>query len=115
MDSNFYFNVEGRISEILLLYVDDMFLTGEEKLIVDAKMKLSTEFEMKYLKMMHYFLGLEVWQSVDGIFLGQGTYPLGILKRFNMLDYKAMATHMVSNLKLLLDVSLEIVDATMYR
>ena len=54
---------------MLLLYVDDLFLTGEEKLIVDAKRKLATELEMKCLGMMHYFLGLEVWESMDGIFL----------------------------------------------
>jgi hypothetical protein len=45
---------------ILLLYVDDLFLTGEEKLITDCKKKLTAEFEMKDLGSMHYFLGLEV-------------------------------------------------------
>ena len=40
---------------MLLLYVDSMFLIGGDKLIVDAKRKLLTEFEMKYLGMMHYF------------------------------------------------------------
>ena len=48
---------------ILLLYVDDLFLTGKEKLITDCKKKLVAEFEMKDLGPMHYFLGLEVWQS----------------------------------------------------
>ena len=43
---------------ILLLYLDDLFLTGEEKLILDSKRKLVAEFEMKDLGMMHYFLGL---------------------------------------------------------
>jgi hypothetical protein len=46
---------------ILLLYVDDLFLTGDEKLIIESKRKLVAEFEMKDLGMMHYFLGLEVW------------------------------------------------------
>ena len=46
---------------ILLLYVDDMFVTGEDGLIVDTKRKLATEFEMKESGMMHYFLGMEVW------------------------------------------------------
>ena len=46
---------------ILLLYVDDLFLIGEEQLILDSKKKLVAEFEMKDLGMMHYFLGLEVW------------------------------------------------------
>jgi hypothetical protein len=46
---------------ILLLYVDDMFLTGVEKLISECKRKMDVEFEMKDLGMMHYILGLEVW------------------------------------------------------
>ena len=45
----------------MLLYMDDLFLTGEEKLILDSKRKLAAEFEMKDLNMMHYLLGLEVW------------------------------------------------------
>ena len=46
---------------ILLLYMDDLFLTGDEELIVDSKRKLAVEFEMKDLGTMNYFLGLEVW------------------------------------------------------
>jgi hypothetical protein len=46
---------------ILMLYVDDLFLTGEENLIIYCKKKIVAEFEMKYLGLMHYFLGLEVW------------------------------------------------------
>ena len=65
--------------------------------------------------MMHYFLGMEVWQSADGISLGQGKYAVEILKRFGMMDCKAMATPMVSNLKLLSDASSKTVDAMMYR
>ena len=45
---------------ILLLYVYDLFATGEDGLIADMKRKLSIEFEMKDLGMMHYFLGMEV-------------------------------------------------------
>ena len=56
---------------ILLLYVDDLFLTGEEKLILDSKINLTAKFEMKDLGMMHYFLGLEVWQKLGEIVLSQ--------------------------------------------
>ena len=66
---------------MLLLYVDDLFVIGTDELIADTKRKFATEFEMKDLGMMHYFLGMEVWQSTDGIFLGQGKYAVDILKR----------------------------------
>ena len=72
-DSNLYYKVEGGNPVMLLLYVDDLFVTGMDGLIVDTKRKLVVEFEMKDLGMMHYFLGMEVWQNADGIFLGQGS------------------------------------------
>ena len=67
---------------ISLLYVDNLFLIGEEKLILDSKRKFVVEFEMKDLGMMHYFLGLEVWQKPGEIVLSQGTYVVEIFKRF---------------------------------
>ena len=100
---------------ILILYLDDLFLTGEYKPINECKNKLAVEFEMKYLGMMHYFLGLEVSQNPDEIFLNQGKYVVEILKRFGMIDCKAMTTPMTTNLKLLNDDTSETVDATLYR
>ena len=59
-DSNLYFKVIQNHHLILVLYVDDLFLTGEEQLIAQCKRELTSEFEMKDLGLMHYFLGLEV-------------------------------------------------------
>ena len=114
-DSNLYFKVEDKRSVMLLLHVDDLFLIGKEELIKDARRRLATEFEMKDLGIMHYFLGMAVWKNVNDIFLGQGKYLVEILKKFKILDRKAITTPMASNLKLLCDASLETVDATMYR
>ena len=114
VDSNIYFKVEGRIPVMLLLYVNDLFLTWKEELIKDASRRLATKFEMKDLGMMYYFLGMEVWKSADGISLRQGKYAMEILKKFGMMNCKAMATPIESNLKLLSDASLEMIDATMY-
>jgi hypothetical protein len=73
-DSNLYFKVMNDDPVILLLYVDDLFLTEEENLITKCKKNLIAEFEMKDLGLMHYFLGPEVWQSSERIFLNQGKY-----------------------------------------
>ena len=70
---------------------------------------------MKDIGPMHYFLGLEVWQRNDGIFLNQGKYTVEILKRFRMMDCKPMTTLMNSNLKLLHDDSSEAFDPIVYR
>ena len=96
-DPNLYYLRVGDEMLILLLYVDDMFLTGSSKLIKDYKENLATEFNMKDLRQMHYFLGLEVWQQKGEIFLGQGRYTIEILKRFQMEDYRPMATPMITN------------------
>ena len=75
---------------ILLLYVDDLIMSGNEKQIVECKKKLVEEFEMKDLGLMHYFLGLEVWKNPKGNFLNQGKYVMEILKIFHILECKAM-------------------------
>ena len=82
---------------ILVLYVDNLFLTGSSRLIKDCKRNLATEFHMKDMGLMHYFLGLEVWQKSGEIFLGQGRYATKILKRFKMEDCRPMATPMITN------------------
>jgi hypothetical protein len=105
VDSNLYFKVTNGEPVILLLYVDELFLTEEEKLITECKKRLTSEFEMKDLGLMHYFLGLEVWHSPERIFLNQGRYAVEILKRFDMLECKSMNTPMEMTLKLLVDTS----------
>ena len=114
-DSNLYYKVVDDMLMILFLYVDDLFLIGEYKLISECKKNLVTKFEMKDLGMMHYFLGLEVWKFLDEIFLSQGKYVVEILKIFGSMNCKAMSTPIVTNLKLLNDDSLETIDVTLYK
>ena len=113
-NSNLYYKVEDGNLVMLLLYVDDLFVKGMDGLITDMKRKLVAEFEMKDLGMVHYFLDMEVWQSANEISLRQGKYAVEILKRFEMMDCKTMATPMASNLKLLSNASSRSFDATMY-
>ena len=61
VDPNLYYIVVGEDPAIIVLYVDDLFITGVERLIEGCKKDLASEFEMKDIGLMHYFLGLEVW------------------------------------------------------
>jgi hypothetical protein len=83
-DSNRYFLLVGSKVLILVLYVDDLIFTGAERLIARCKSDFASEFELKDIRLMHFFLGLEVWQRLGDIFLEQGKYTLEILKRFKM-------------------------------
>eukprot|EP00253_Pinus_taeda_P029949 PITA_29949 len=56
--------VEGK-PLIIVLYVDDLILIGDDQLIKSCKEDLAREFEMKDMGLMHYFLGMDVWQK-DG-------------------------------------------------
>ena len=62
-DPNLYLKFMYDEPDILLLYVDYLFLTRNEKQITNCKKKLTKEFKMKYFGLMHYFLRLEVWKS----------------------------------------------------
>ena len=61
-DENLYqIVVEGKLL-IIFLYVDDLILIGDEQLIHSCKEDLAKEFEMKDMGLLHYFLGLKIWQ-----------------------------------------------------
>ena len=70
---------------------------------------------MTDIGLMHYFLGLEVWQEPRHIFLGQGKYVVDILRRFRMEDCRPMSTPMITNWKKLHASEGEFVDPTLYR
>ena len=114
-DPNLYFIIRGEDTLILILYVDDLFITGVEDLIAERKLGLALEFEMSDIGLMHYFLGMEVWQEEGHIFLGQGKYAVDILSRFQMEDCRPMSTPMVTKWKKLSASDCQLVDATVYR
>ena len=87
----------GGVSLILLLYVDDLFITGGEPLIDACKKDLSSEFEMTDLGLMYYYLGMEIWQEDGHVFLGQEKYVADVLKRFQMDNCRPMSTSMITN------------------
>jgi hypothetical protein len=112
VDPNLSYIIRGEDMFILILYVDDLFITGVKHLIAECKRGLASEFEMSGIRLMHYFLGMEVWQEEGHIFLGQGKYAADILSRFQMEDCRHMSIHMVTNRNKLSASNSQLVDAT---
>ena len=71
-DHNLYF-LTGEVPLILVLYVDDLFLTGAERLIGDCKSNLALEFEMKDLGLMLTFWAWRFGREMDASSLDKGS------------------------------------------
>ena len=89
--------VDGKIV-ILIVYVDDIILTGDnidgmEKL----KRVLAIEFEVKDLDLLRYFLGMEVARTTQGIVVCQRKYTIDLLEETRMLGSKPIDTPMEVN------------------
>jgi hypothetical protein len=85
----------------LIVYVDDMIITGDDlEEITRLQEQLAIEFEMKNLKGLKYFLGIEVTRSKHGIFLSQQKYILDLLSEVGLLDCKPADTPIIQNHKL---------------
>jgi hypothetical protein len=75
-----------------------MIFTGnEEEGISELQRYLASEFEMKDLGGLKYFLGIEVYRLRLGIFLSQKKYVLDLLAETGMLDCKPVDTPIIQN------------------
>ena len=84
---NVYFMKHDDSIFLILLYVDDLLMTGNLTLAIDsAKSALHDRFSMTDLGLLHYFLGLEVSQSTSGIKMAQSKYALDLLVLFQMKE-----------------------------
>lgn len=107
---------DGGTLLIVCLYVDDLLFTGNDAdMFKDFKSSMMVEFEMSDLGLMHYFLGIEVMQTVNGIFIGQKKYVHDILERFQMKDCNPVSTPTEFGLKLNKDHGGKKVDSTLYK
>ena len=83
-DANLYhIVVKGKLF-LIVLYVDDLILIGDNQLIVFCKEDLAREFEMNDMGLMHYVLGMELWQKDGEFFVSQVRYANEILRGFHM-------------------------------
>ena len=101
---------------IVCLYVDDLIFTGNNlEMISEFKREMATEFEMTDIELMSYYLGIEVKQSNDGIFISQNNYAKKILKEFNMENCQPVSTPVECGTKLSRFDDGERVNPTLFR
>lgn len=101
---------------VVSVYVDDLLVTGSnEKLVKEFKAEMLKVFEMTDLGLMSYFLGMEVKQDHDGVFISQKKYAKEILNKFHMDDCKRTSTPMNQKEKFSKDDGTEKVDESQYR
>lgn len=115
-EANLYVLSEEAKRVLIVLYVDDLVITGDhEENIRKTQEWLSQEFEMTDLGLLHYCLGIEVWQKPHNIFISQQRYVRELLIAFGMSECKSVVTPMEGNTKLSVDDPSEQVDGKLYR
>lgn len=100
----------------MLIYVDDLIITGDNvEEMSRTRKNLMVRFQMKELGELKHFLGLEIDQVKEGLFLCQQKYTRDLLQKFGMADYKPISTPMETNIKLRADKGDFLKDFAMYK
>nr|GEV73286.1 putative ribonuclease H-like domain-containing protein [Tanacetum cinerariifolium] len=110
--------IKRQKGDILLvqIYVDDIIFGSTNKDLVKAFEKLMKDkFQMSSMGELIFFLGLQVKQKKDGIFISQDKYVAEILRKFGLTDRKSTSTPIDTKKHLLKDPDGEDVDVHTYR
>lgn len=80
-----YYKNEGNNNFLIFLYMDDLIYSGNNPKLKDTfKNSMIKNFKMKYLGLMHYFIGMDVYQKYGKNSISQIKYVNNILKKFGM-------------------------------
>ncbi|GJV98681.1 putative ribonuclease H-like domain-containing protein, partial [Tanacetum coccineum] len=102
--------------EMVQVYVNDIIFGSTKKELCNAFEKLMHEkFQMSSIGELTFFLGLQVQQKKDGIFISQDKYVEEILKKFRFIEVKTTSTPIETQKPLLKDKNGEEVDVHIYR
>ncbi|KAM3366315.1 hypothetical protein ACQJBY_015641 [Aegilops geniculata] len=115
-DPALFVHLSSRGCTLLLLYVDDMIITGDDsEYIAFVKARLSEQFLMSDLGPLRYFLGIEVSSTSNGFFISQEKYIQDLLTRATLSDERTAETPMELNVNLRASDGELLSDPTCYR
>ena len=101
---------------VVQVYVDDIIFGSTNNELCEWFSKcMHSEFDMSMMGELNYFLGLQIKQTSNGIYVHQGKYVKELLKRFGFENVKSKPTPMSQTSKLFSDESGKSVDITRYR
>jgi hypothetical protein len=101
LDLALFVHMLSRGRTLLLFYVDDMIITGDDpEYIAIVKAHLSDQFLMSDLGPLRYFLGIEISSTPKGLFLFQEMYIQDLLDRAFLTDHRILETPMELNVHL---------------
>ncbi|GKB49385.1 putative ribonuclease H-like domain-containing protein [Tanacetum coccineum] len=101
---------------LVQVYVDDIIFGSTKKsLCIEFEKMMHKKFQMSSMGELTFFLGLQVKQKDDGIFISQDKYVIEILKKFGFTDVKTASTPMETQKPVLKDEDGEEVDVYLYR
>ncbi|GJW24088.1 putative ribonuclease H-like domain-containing protein [Tanacetum coccineum] len=101
---------------LVQVYVDDIIFGSIKKfLCVEFEPMMHKRFQMSFMGELTFFLGLQVQQKEDGIFISQDKYVADILKKFVFVTMKTASTPKETNKALVKDEEAEDVDVHLYR
>ncbi|GJT89958.1 putative ribonuclease H-like domain-containing protein [Tanacetum coccineum] len=110
--------IKKQKGDILLVqvYVDDIIFGSTNKELCTGFEKLMKDkFQMSSMGELTFFLGLQVQQKEDGIFISQDKYVAEILKKFNYSDVKSASTPVDLEKPLVKDGDADDIDVHLYR
>ena len=100
-DHSLFTKCDGTNTTLVLVYVDDIIVTGNNfEHIQKIKKQLKENFDIKDLGYLKYFLGIEVAFSNKGLFISQRKYTLDLLKETGKLGCKPASTPIDNKSKL---------------
>ncbi|XP_026443029.1 uncharacterized protein LOC113342846 [Papaver somniferum] len=101
---------------VLLLYVDDIILTGYSASLIDRLVTyFSVAFAMKYLVDLHFFLDIEAIRNVDGILLTQKKYALELMDKAKMLECNPCSTPVAKGQRVSISYGVLLTNPSEYR
>ncbi|GJX71646.1 retrovirus-related pol polyprotein from transposon TNT 1-94 [Tanacetum coccineum] len=116
VDPTLFTQQAGNDLLLVQIYVDDIiFASTNTAMCNEFANQMTTKFKMPMMGQMSFFLGLQISQSLRGIFINQSKYDYEIVKKYGMLSSDSVDTPMVEKSKLDEDLQGKPVDATLYR